>query len=179
MFAILVLAGLGYGGAKFYLHKKVASGMDNAVLMMSPYADITYKGVSSTMSGKLTVNGINARIKGFNDDLRIDKLGIDTPSFLTLLELGDFASSMQSSNGKLPEYLGFIIEGMHMPVSADYYRRATILVSAHWVRRTSRILPCNAQASTDSPPPRSPISATRSRWCRWRCTCASPAPTIR
>ena len=118
----LMLAGLGYGGAKFYLHSKVESGMDNAVLMMSPYADITYKGVSSTMSGKLTVNGINARIKGFNDELRIDKLGIDTPSFLTLLELGDFASSMQSSSGELPEYLGFIIEGMHMPVSADYYK---------------------------------------------------------
>jgi hypothetical protein len=118
----ILFGGLAYGSAKFYLHKKVESGMDNAVVMMSPYADITYKGVSSTMSGKLTVNGINARIKGFNDDLRIDKLGIDTPNFLTLLDLGDLASSMQSSDGKLPEYIGFIIEGMHMPANADYYR---------------------------------------------------------
>lgn len=119
----ILLGGIGYGGAKFYLHQKVESGMDSAVLMMTPYADITYKGVSSTVSGKLTVNGVRARIKGFNDEIRIDKFGIDTPSFLTLLELGDIASGMQSSQGDIPEYIGLVIEGLRMPVHADYFEK--------------------------------------------------------
>jgi hypothetical protein len=117
----VLLGGIGYGGAKFYLHHEVESGMDTAVTMMAPYADVSYKGVSSSVSGKLTVNGVRARIKGFNDEIRIDKFGIDTPSFLTLLELGDIASGMRSSNGDIPEYIGFVIEGLRMPVHADYF----------------------------------------------------------
>ena len=117
----VLLGGIGYGGAKFYLHHKVESGMDSAVMMMAPYADVSYKGVSSTVSGKLTVNGVRARIKGFNDEIRIDRFGIDTPSFLTLMELGDMASGLQSSKGHMPDYIGFVIEGLHMPVNADYF----------------------------------------------------------
>lgn len=118
----ILLGGIGYGGAKFYLHHKVESGMDSVVLMMAPYADVSYKGISSTVSGKLTVNGVRARIKGFNDEVRIDKFGIDTPSFLTLLELGDMASGRQSSKGDMPEYIGFVVEGLRMPVHADYFK---------------------------------------------------------
>ena len=118
----LVLGGIAYGSAKLYLHHEVASGMDSAVMMMSPYADVTYEGVSSTISGKLTVNGLRARIKGFNDEIFIDRLGIDTPSFLTLLKLGDIAAGMRGSGNDMPEYMGFIVEGMRVPVNADYYR---------------------------------------------------------
>lgn len=88
----VLLGGIAYGGAKLYLHHKVESGLDSAVIMMSPYAEVTYEGVSSTMSGKLTVNGLRAHIKGFNDEIHVDHFGIDTPSFLTLLELGDIAA---------------------------------------------------------------------------------------
>lgn len=118
----IVIAGLGYGGAKFYLHHKVGQSMDSAVMMMSPYARITYKGVSSTMSGQLTIDGINAKISGFNDELRIDRLGIDTPHFLALLQLGDIVSSGNSSDD-FPERFGFILEGLHFPANADYYRK--------------------------------------------------------
>jgi hypothetical protein len=118
----LVLGGIAYGGSKFYLHHKVESGLDSAVIMMSPYAEITYKGVSSTMSGKLTVNGLRVRIKGFRDDIYVDRFGIDTPSFLALLELGDIVAGGQPSGSEFPEYIGFILEGMHVPANADYYQ---------------------------------------------------------
>ena len=118
----LVLGGLAYGGSKFYLHQKVETGLDSAVIMMAPYAEVTYKGVSSTMAGKLTVNGLRVRIDGFRDDIYVDRFGIDTPSFLTLLELGDIAAGRQPSGGEFPEYIGFILEGMHVPADADFYQ---------------------------------------------------------
>ncbi|MDH4048849.1 MAG: hypothetical protein OEW68_13100 [Gammaproteobacteria bacterium] len=119
----VLLGGIAYGGAKLYLHHKVGSGMDSAVMMMSPYAEVSYKGVSSTISGKLTINGLRARINGFSDELYVERLGIDTPSFLTLMELGDMAGGMRSSGGEIPEYFGIIVEGMKVPVKADYYQK--------------------------------------------------------
>ncbi|MGB5164604.1 MAG: hypothetical protein WBN09_02280 [Woeseiaceae bacterium] len=119
----VLLGALAYGGAKLYLHHKVESGLDSAVIMMSPYAKVTYEGVSSTMSGKLTVNGLRANIKGFNDEVYIEHFGIDTPNFLTLLELGDFASGGRPNSGEFPKYIGFIIDGFRVPVDADYHKQ--------------------------------------------------------
>ncbi len=119
----ILLAGLAYGGAKMYLHHKVESGLDSAIVMMSPYAKVTYEGVSSTMSGKLTVDGLRVIIKGFNDEVRVDHFGIDTPSFLTLMDLGDIAASKRLSGSEFPEYIGFVVQGMHVPVTADYNQK--------------------------------------------------------
>ena len=118
VWAILV-GGIAYGGAKLYLHKKVSEAMDMAVLMMSPYADVEYDGVGSTLSGELTVDGVRIRVDGFRDDLYIDRIGINTPSFFSLLELSDLAS-MRS--GGMPDYIGFLVEGLRIPANADYYQ---------------------------------------------------------
>lgn len=115
----IVLGGLGYGGAKLYLHSEVGDAMDTLVLMSSPYAKVQYDGVSSTLSGELTVDGVKVRINGFRDEITIDRIGIDTPSFLSLLQISDFAN-LQSKG--LPKYFGFIIENLRMPVNADYYQ---------------------------------------------------------
>ena len=114
----ILMGALGYAGAKLYLHNEVGEAMDMAVLMMSPYADVEYDGVGSTLSGELTVDGVRVRIDGYRDDIYIDRIGIDTPSFFTLLELSDLAR-MQSEN--MPEYFGFLIEGLRIPANADYY----------------------------------------------------------
>ncbi len=117
----VILAGVaGYFGSKWYLHSEVSDSMDMAVIMMSPYANVEYEGVKSTLGGELTIEGIRIRVDGFNDDLYIDRLGIDTPSFLSLLELSDIAK-MQGDG--MPEYFGFMIEGLRMPANADYYKK--------------------------------------------------------
>ena len=114
----LILGGVGYGAAKFYLHSEVADTMDMAVLMMSPYADVEYDGVRSTMSGELTIEGIRVNLHKFRDDIRIDRLGIDTPSFLSLLELSDY---MSMRGDGVPDSFGFLVEGFHVPTKADYF----------------------------------------------------------
>ncbi len=114
----ILMGALGYGGAKLYLHSEVSDAMDMAVVMMSPYADVEYDGVGSTLTGELTVDGVRVRIDGYRDDIHIDRIGIDTPSFFSLLELSDLAR-MESEN--MPEYFGFLIEGLRIPANADYY----------------------------------------------------------
>lgn len=114
----ILIAGVAYGGSKFYLHSEVGDAMDMAVLMMAPYANVEYQGVRSTLSGELTVEGVRVRIDGYTDDLYIDRIGIDTPSFFSLVALSDLSSKGPDA---MPEYVGFLIEGMRIPVDADYF----------------------------------------------------------
>ena len=118
---LIVIVGAGaYFGSKWHLHNEVSNGMDMATILMAPYANVEYDGVASTLSGELTIEGIRVRIHGFNDTLYIERFGIDTPSFLSLLELDDVAKRQSDD---LPEYFGFLIEGMRIPANADYYRK--------------------------------------------------------
>ena len=119
----VILGTVGYGGSKLLLHHKVGKGVDGAVLMMSPFVNVEYDGVSSTMTGELTVDGIRARVNGFRDEIYIERLGIDTPSYFSLLNLTDVAQNAHSPDDIVPDYFGFIAEGVRMKVDADYYKK--------------------------------------------------------
>ena len=118
----VLLAAVGYGGSKLLLHNKVENSVDQAVLMMSPFVNVKYDGVSSTMGGELTVDTIEAQINDFSDPITIDRLGIDTPSYFSLLNLADMADNVGNPDAVIPEYFGFIAEGIRMRVDADYFR---------------------------------------------------------
>lgn len=120
----VILGAAGYGGSKMLLHHKVGEGVDQAVMVVSPYVNIEYEGVSSTMSGELTIDGITVRVSGFNDPIYIDRLGIDTPSYFSLLNLADIRQNAQSPDEVIPEYFGLLIEGVHMRVNSDYFKKA-------------------------------------------------------
>lgn len=115
----IVLAALSYGGAKLYLHHEVGRSVDQAVGMASLFAEISYERVASTISGELTVEGIRVRLPQYRDEILIDRVGIDTPSFLSLLALSDLNTLQRN---KMPDYLGVILEGVHVPVDADYFK---------------------------------------------------------
>lgn len=118
----ILLIGLGYGGAKIFLYYKVSNGMEFAVEAVSPYMDLKYQGISSTITGELTIDDVRISIKGFRDEIFIRRLGINTPSFQTLLQLSKLASGSQNLNSGLPEYFGLIADGIRIPSNADYYR---------------------------------------------------------
>ena len=116
----LIAAAVSFAFTKWKLHRDVEKGVDMAVLMMTPYAVVQYDGVSSTLTGELTINGIRGRVKGFQDEFFIDRLGIETPSFLSLMKLGDIKSIVTDTDDYVPEYFGLIVEGLRMPAEADY-----------------------------------------------------------
>ena len=113
----------GYFAIKWQMHSDVEYAVDMATLGLSPYAVVQYDGVSSTMTGELTIDGIRARVKGFQDEIFIERLGIDTPSFWHLMKLGDVDTYMEDGTPSLPEYFGVIVEGIRVPTDADYLRR--------------------------------------------------------
>ena len=118
----IILGVVGYGGSKLLLHHKVGRGVDQAVMAVSPFVNIEYDGVSSTLSGELTIDGIEAQVTGFNEPIFIERLGIDTPSYFSLLRLADISENVQSPDDAIPEYFGFIVEGVRMRVNADYFK---------------------------------------------------------
>lgn len=120
--AAVILALLAYGGSKFLLHNKVENGVDQAIIAMSPFVNVDYDGVSSTMNGELTMDGIEARMTNFNDPIRIDRIGIDTPSYFSLLNLADISENIGNPDEVLPEYFGLIAEGVRIGVNADYFK---------------------------------------------------------
>ena len=120
----IIIGAVGYGGSKLLLHHKVGKGVDQAVLLVSPFVNIEYDGVSSTMGGQLTIDGVRAYMTGFEDEIYIDRLGIDTPSYFSLLALGDVRENIQSPDELIPEYFGVVVEGVRMRVNADYFRKA-------------------------------------------------------
>lgn len=113
-----IVAACGYFGAKVYLHHRVSSGLDDALLMATSFADIRYNGVSSTMTGELSIDGITVRMNAFRDPLYIDKLSLITPGFFYLLKLDQLGKPDQEF--EIPESLGFSVEGVEASTSADY-----------------------------------------------------------
>lgn len=116
----LILSGSGYLGAKFYLHYRVSSGLDDLLLMAAPFVDVQYNGVSSTMTGELSINGITARMSSFRDPLYVDKLSLITPGFFFLLKLDELGQP--GSDFEIPDRFGFAVEGLRASASADYVR---------------------------------------------------------
>ena len=123
IWAIVMCAG-NYLAAKWFLHYEVSSGIDDAIIMMSPFADIRYEGVSSTMTGDLSVDGITARIGDFKDEIYIEMMSIITPSFLHLINLADIGYEFGADSLDFPDSLGFSLIGIRAPVKADYIRWA-------------------------------------------------------
>jgi hypothetical protein len=118
---VLIVGGCAYFGAKFFLHYRVSSGLDDALLMAAPFADIQYDGVSSTMTGELSIDGIKVRMSEFDDPLYIDKLSLITPGFFYLLKLDELGQS--GADFEIPDTLGFAVEGVRASSSADYVRK--------------------------------------------------------
>jgi hypothetical protein len=118
----IIVGVLGYFGAKFYVHHEVSSNLDMALTMVQPFADIQYDGVSSTMGGELSIDGVTARFGRFHDRLEIDSVSLVTPSFWHLLKLSDMGQQMGGPDAKIPDELGFALTGMRADVSDDFMK---------------------------------------------------------
>jgi hypothetical protein len=122
LIGLVLLTGLGYGGAKGYIYYKVSDSMDSVIPMITPYAALQYGGISSTVTGELTIDEVSIRINGYSEVITIGRLGINTPSFIDLLKLSKLSSGSMAANGGPPEYFGILAENIRISASAEYYR---------------------------------------------------------
>lgn len=116
VWSVFLLGGF-YFSAKFYLHYSVSRDLDKMLIMVSPFADIDYSGVSSTMGGTLSIDNIRVTVNGYRDPIRAEKLSLVTPGFWYLMDLSNIGSNMASD--KVPESLGFEIIGFESAVDSD------------------------------------------------------------
>lgn len=116
----VILGSAGYFGTKFYLHYRVSSNLDNALMLVSPVAQVSYSGVSSTMGGTLSVDDVVVQVNGYRDPVRIEKVSLVTPGFWHLLSLSDIGPRTVSSD--MPDSLGFAMTGFQTDVDSDLMR---------------------------------------------------------
>ncbi|HET6629577.1 MAG TPA: hypothetical protein VFG91_07360 [Woeseiaceae bacterium] len=122
---LLILAALlgaaGYLGSKFYLHDKVSRNLDLVLEAARPAVDVQYEGVSSTLSGDLSIDGITVHMAGFADPVHIASVKLVTPGYFHLLDLASIGSG---SGGELdiPDELGIAFEGIRVATDADFMR---------------------------------------------------------
>lgn len=93
LFALLVLSVVGYGGAKYYVHAKVKSKLDELVRMASPFAQISYGKIKSDLRGKLQIENIGLK-SSEGAALQIGGIGVEGPGPGFLWDLtGGFKNS--------------------------------------------------------------------------------------
>lgn len=108
---IAVAAGATYGGIKAYVHYQVKSDLDDAIAAARPFVDIRYGGISSELSGSVTVEDIRIRPVGFPETFEIDGITLIAPDIQ--FWLGGHKDLQQQ--GKIPENIRLAVNGLRMP----------------------------------------------------------------
>lgn len=119
LIGVCLLGVVGYFGSKFYLHDKVSRNLDMVLVAARPYVDIEYKGVSSTLTGELSVDGITARFAGFQDPVHIQSVSIVTPGYFHLLSFVNLGGG-SPGDFEIPDALAVAFRGISVDVDADY-----------------------------------------------------------
>lgn len=117
----LIAGCCAYFGFKFYLHYRVSSALDMMLIMAAPFAQIQYQGVSSSISGKISIDDIIVHMNDYRDPLTIDKLSLITPGFFFLMNMTNSGGSGADFN--IPESLGIAVDGIRASTSADFVRK--------------------------------------------------------
>ena len=112
LIALIVLAAVTYGGIKGYLWYEVSHKADRAVNALKPFADITYDGVTSSLSGSVGLTGVRIRPRTVDDDIRIDKVEFQAPDLWFLL-----GATRELNKGTAPNRMGFAVEGLSVSTS--------------------------------------------------------------
>ncbi|MCB1759687.1 MAG: hypothetical protein KDI68_07895 [Gammaproteobacteria bacterium] len=110
---LLIVVGLAYGGAKFYLHKKTKDRLDEWVIMVSPFAELSYGEIHSDLRGSLAVDGIYLS-SADGAVLQIGHVEVEGPGPLFLYDL-----TRGFGNKAPPESIVFKVTSLSVPVDQN------------------------------------------------------------
>jgi hypothetical protein len=105
-----------YGLAKVYVHYRVTSGLDELVAKAAPVAKIRYGDVESSLSGKLTINKIEATHEASGFYLRVRSLDLQGDGFGFLLDL---AGGLEKN--EMPAKLSARFRGLVFPIDEELF----------------------------------------------------------
>lgn len=124
LLGLLVIAGLAYGGIKAYLYYSLKSEMDQLARQFSLFGQLEYGGLSSSITGSLSVHDLKLRVQGMDDEARIKTIRYQTPNLWYLLQ-----DSKQLEKGRIPERLSLGIEGLTLDLFGEFTDRLEEVIS--------------------------------------------------
>ncbi len=115
---ILLVPALVYGGLKGFLYYKTQRTVDEIVVAAANQADIRYTDISTDLRGAVTVGGISVQPVGHQDAVHIGSIRIasDDPMFFFR------SAGWTPGEGAPPSSLSFMVNGVNVPLSADFVR---------------------------------------------------------
>jgi hypothetical protein len=112
LIAVLILAAAAFAGVKGYLHYAYEGLLNKAIQNASPFAEVHYDGLSTTLDGDLIIQGITVTPRAeFTDTVRIGSVQYDTPGVLYLLTNRD-----RLEKGEFPSHVRLEIRGLEIPL---------------------------------------------------------------
>jgi len=109
LIAAVLLPLLIIGSIMGITYYKLQETMDMAVKQLSPFGVLKYGGLSTSITGQLTVKNISFDIRGTDDTVRIKSMSYLPPNPLYLFQDND-----SLKQGRLPETMRLEILGMNM-----------------------------------------------------------------
>lgn len=116
---VIVSGVIGAVGAILYINHKTTEAVDQFVLSMSPFVQVDYDKVSSSLSGAVSVEGVTMTLPSFSDPIRIGSVGFKLPTFLDLLSLHNMGP-LQIARGQLPKSITVFADGFQLDTGDDY-----------------------------------------------------------
>ncbi len=88
--------------------------VDNQVVQVKPFAQISYKEIITSFTGSATVNGISVYIPALDESFSIESIKFAAPDIITFLSLNNKLKS-----NELPQSLSLIIKGISIGLNSN------------------------------------------------------------
>jgi len=114
---LLILPVLGYGGLKTYIWYDIKRNVDDSIVMVAPFVDITYDSIfSSLFNGVVGISGVVIRPKMTSDEFTIEEISFSAPGIFDILMLDS-----RFKNGVFPEYISFEMKGVNIDIDSEVF----------------------------------------------------------
>ncbi|MEL7311425.1 MAG: hypothetical protein AAFN07_07940 [Pseudomonadota bacterium] len=141
---IIATAIVGSIGAILYINYKTTQAVDQFVLSISPFVQVEYDKVSSSVTGEVAVKGVTVTMPGFADPMEFDAVGLKLPTFLDLLSLHDLGP-LEIARGEFPEKIAVFVDGLHLDTGDDYMMAMFRSMEAQAVEENGGTIPTRSE----------------------------------
>jgi len=112
----IVLGALFMAG-KFWFHQRVAEAVDAAIVPLQAAADVSYSGVTSSLTGEVGIENLHIKPHGLADSVQIESITAKFPDIGYVLKLED---NMQAQN--YPDSLFLTVGNMSLSTNGALVR---------------------------------------------------------
>jgi len=109
--ALVILPLAVFGGVKAYAWYQVKQSVDQIVVAARPFATITYGGIGTSLSGRVSVKDVNIVSPMIAADLAIEEVAISAPDLPTLLSM-----ERKFKLNEVPERIGVEVKHLRIPI---------------------------------------------------------------